>query len=212
MRPVVFTVVHPESYFFSWESKDDSWYEQEYGDVLVRLKLFIDRAVTCESPLICIRQLLLEEDSMFSLNFLHALTNHNLEASGLASLIACENKNSSFREYLTLNGGVPLADEAKALDGMASIIKHYPQLLFQHSYREAFVPYENAVHLLAGGVFSRCVVNWGNVLKKTFPEIDLCYIDELCIDGNAEGRTQALELISQTGGRLISYDEALTLL
>src|SRR3989338_7237010 len=173
MRPVVFTVVHPESYFFSWESKDDSWYEQEYGDVLVRLKLFIDRAVTCESPLICIRQLLLEEDSMFSLNFLHALTNHNLEASGLASLIACENKNS---------------------------------------YREAFVPYENAVHLLAGGVFSRCVVNWGNVLKKTFPEIDLCYIDELCIDGNAEGRTQALELISQTGGRLISYDEALTLL
>ncbi len=64
------------------------------------------------------------------------------------------------------------------------------------------------MHLIAGGVFSRCVVNWGNVMKKTFPDIDLCYIDELCVEGNAQEKADALCLVPETGGRVISYDEA----
>ncbi len=214
MRPVVFTVVHPETFFFSWEGKDHIWYDLHYGQkTLAGLKYVADRVVVRQSPLICVRELLLGQASTdVTLRLLHSLTTSHLEHSGLASLVANDNENPHFHEYWTYNGGVPLADEAETLEGMPSITREYPGLLFQHSHKKAFAPYSHALHLIAGGVFSRCVVNWGNVMKKTFPDIDLCYIDELCVEGNTEDKAQALGLVPQTGGRVVSFDEALTLL
>ena len=214
MRPVVLTVVHPETYFFDWEGKDKIWFDLHYGQRALRdLKVLSDQAIAHERPLICVREMLLgQAASPFGLGLLHKVTNYNLDSSGLVVLTPREPPYPRFREYWTLNGGVPLAMEARVVEGIQSLIDICPALLFQDSYRQAFSPYGNATHLIAGGVFSRCVVNWGNVLKKTFSDVDLCYIDELCVVGHAEEKDEALVLVPSTGGRVISFDEALTLL
>ncbi len=132
MRQVVFTVVHPETFFFSWDSKDDIWYDTYYGQKTLRcLKSLTDKIVAQELPLICIREFLINQASNSgTLGLLHHLTAYNLEASGLASLTSIDNTNSSFREYWTLNGGVPLADEAESLNEMSEIVRLCHGLLF----------------------------------------------------------------------------------
>jgi len=201
-HPFTFTVVHPITYFSSWAGKDEEWVREQYPNQLERLSTFAEQVMERNGLLICVRQLILHEGvTIGSLNILDHLTSHNLKASDLSCLV---DDHSNLKKYHTLDGGVPLDVRARSLLG--NLPEHFPSLLFVDDYEREFSSLGNIPHYVAGGVFDACIVNWGNVLKKTFPNVSLYYIDDLCITGNAQEREHALELVPQTSGGVISLN------
>ena len=52
MREVVFTVVHPETYFFSWDGKDEEWCDLHYGQKMFSgLQEVIGRVISFDEAL-----------------------------------------------------------------------------------------------------------------------------------------------------------------
>ncbi len=209
MKPVVFTVVHPEEFFFHWEGEDSSWRDIEYKNIFPLLKNCSYRALASGTPLITIHKIPFNLSHYYPFFLtLDSLVSQCLQRSDLALLDSAQ-KNPN--HFYTGSHAVPYPSVLRENKSFRKCIKRYPLLFVEDTYVASFAPYAEATHLLAGATFSRSLANWGHYLKKTFPEADVVYIDELCMEWSAEKKDSALQRIASFGGRVVSYDEALSL-
>ena len=198
---MVLSIIHPETYFFDREGKDDLAFPD---DKVALLQAFVSRCMSEAIPI----------HVHYSLGISSSELTKRLifMASGLDALIPGKTSSySSLRSLYTFQHAVPLRDEFSEHVAYRDLQKKAMEPLIETEYHRMLFPYRHAVHLLAGGFLSRCLANYARYTSEKFPSSRLFYIDELCVSVNAEETVWAQERLFGIAEK-ISFSDALTLL
>jgi len=211
MKPIVLDIVHPEV-FCCYDVEDSFAYvEARYPRRTEQLRQLLEIGRGTNIPMHMLRQMnsgnVLQAMAITTLTDIYFGGEVDVRWILRNRLANPDGPPPNVKDYFMAVTGTPLSDEF--LTKFPHLDEYFNPFLTQSRFIAAFSGMESSTHYVVGGLFSKCLMNWGNHLRKWSSEADIAYIKELSIDWSDDGCALAEKLVANPiQGRIISLEQA----